>query len=778
MILSAIALTGFEQSLSALGTSGGARQLLGRAGIAVPYVGAAAVGMVALFATAGSPNIKSSGGGVGIGAAVVIAIAIAREMTRLSALVDRVASGKSITAYLDPATLIAATAVFLVGCFATRVIVMGNAAFASSDPRRVRGKRALHGEADWMKLSDAGRLFGDSGGIVVGERYRVDKDVVAAIPFRSDQPETWGSGGKFPLLCFDGSFGSSHGIVFAGSGGFKTTSVTIPTALKWGGALIVLDPSNEVAPMVASHRTGADRDVFILDPKNPEMGFNALDWIGQYGGTKEEDIASVASWIMSDSGRVSGVRDDFFRASGLQLLTAMIADVCISGHTPKESQTLRQVRANLSEPEPKLRQRLQDIYDNSGSDFVKENVAAFVNMTPETFSGVYANAIKETHWLSYQNYAALVSGSTFSTNDIASGKTDVFINIDLKTLETHAGLARVIIGSFLNAIYNRDGATSGRTLFLLDEVARLGFMRILETARDAGRKYGISLTMIYQSIGQLRETYGGRDASSKWFESASWISFAAINDPETADYISRRCGMTTVEIDQVSHSYQARGSSRTRSKQLAARPLIQPHEVLRMRADEQIVFTAGNPPLRCGRAIWFRRSDMTSCVEPNRLHQRRELGNQGRSSTMLMLCLIAGGVLATSGGTMARAETRPPDQLSAQFTLCGERRRVNCVVDGDTFWFRRERIRIADIDAPELSPPRCAAERQLGEAAKQRLLALLNAGPFSLSIGADDLDRYGRKLRVVTRNGRSLGAMLVEEKLVRNWDGRRRPWCW
>lgn len=69
-------------------------------------------------------------------------------------------------------------------------------------------------------------------------------------------------------------------------------------------------------------------------------------------------------------------------------------------------------------------------------------------------------------------------------------------------------------------------------------------MRILETARDAGRKYGITLTMIYQSIGQMRETYGGRDAASKWFESASWISFAAINDPDTADYISKRCGMT------------------------------------------------------------------------------------------------------------------------------------------------------------------------------------------------------------------------------------------
>ena len=41
-----------------------------------------------------------------------------------------------------------------------------------------------------------------------------------------------------------------------------------------------------------------------------------------------------------------------------------------------------------------------------------------------------------------------------------------------------------------------------------------------------------------------------------------------------------------------------------------------------MRADEQIVFTAGNAPLRCGRAIWIRRPDMTSCVGENRFQQR------------------------------------------------------------------------------------------------------------------------------------------------------------
>jgi type IV secretion system protein VirD4 len=621
MIAACLGLTGSETWLAPFGNSLEAQQTLGRIGIALPYVSAAALGVVFLFAARGAIAIKSAGVGVLIGAIGVIAIAGMREFSRLSGFADAVPDGHRLIEYADPSTGIGAMVCFIAGMFALRVALRGDAAFASMKPRRLTGKRAIHGSADWMSLGEVKRMFGEDGGIVVGEAYRVDKDSVASHTFRADDKQSWGAGGKSPLLCFDASFGSTHGLVFAGSGGFKTTSVTVPTALKWGGGLVALDPSNEVAPMVIAHRRKAGREVFVLSPKDASVGFNVLDWIGRYGGTKEEDVVAVASWVVTDVGRQTSMRDDFFRASALQLITALIADVCLSGHTAKEKQTLRQVRMNLSEPEPKLRERLQSIHDNSESEFVRENVAAFVNMTPETFSGVYANAIKETHWLSYPNYAALVSGSSLSTDDLANGETDIFVNLDLKTLEAHPGLARTIIGALLNAIYNRNGETKGRMLFLLDEVARLGYLRILETARDAGRKYGISLLLLFQSIGQMRETYGGRDATSKWFESASWVSFAAINDPETAEYISRRCGNTTVEVDQLSRTSQMSGSSRTRSKQLAARPLILPEEVLRMRGDEQIVFTAGNPPLRCGRAIWFRRDDMKSVVAENRFHK-------------------------------------------------------------------------------------------------------------------------------------------------------------
>jgi len=112
-----------------------------------------------------------------------------------------------------------------------------------------------------------------------------------------------------------------------------------------------------------------------------------------------------------------------------------------------------------------------------------------------------------------------------------------------------------------------------------------------------------------------------------------------------------------------------------------------------------------------------------------------------------------------------------------KFSICGDGRRVTCVVDGDTFWFRGAKIRIADIDTPELSPPRCELERQRGMAAKQRLLEILNSGPLAFKSTARDEDRFGRKLRVVYRGDRSVGDILVAEGLARRWEGSRHGWC-
>lgn len=115
--------------------------------------------------------------------------------------------------------------------------------------------------------------------------------------------------------------------------------------------------------------------------------------------------------------------------------------------------------------------------------------------------------------------------------------------------------------------------------------------------------------------------------------------------------------------------------------------------------------------------------------------------------------------------------------LAAAFALCPEGPRTTCVVDGDTFWLDGEKIRIADINAPETHGAACPAERIRGDAATRRLIVLLNAGPFAVERSGRERDRYGRALRVIVRDGKSIGARLVSEGLAEPWRGRRSSWC-
>ena len=146
----------------------------------------------------------------------------------------------------------------------------------------------------------------------------------------------------------------------------------------------------------------------------------------------------------------------------------------------------------------------------------------------------------------------------------------------------------------------------------------------------------------------------------------------------------------------------------------------------------------------------------------------------------------ATGALGTAAGVASAASTAAAaasalsggSPVAARFTICGHAKRIDCMVDGDTFWMAGTKIRIADIDTPETHPPRCAYEARAGKAATVAMQALLNAGPFELVPIKRDMDRYGRKLRLVERNGKSLGAVLVRRGLARRYGGGKRAgWC-
>lgn len=174
--------------------------------------------------------------------------------------------------------------------------------------------------------------------------------------------------------------------------------------------------------------------------------------------------------------------------------------------------------------------------------------------------------------------------------------------------------------------------------------------------------------------------------------------------------------------------------------------------------------------------------DLISIPRPNwrspqrgRVRSAAKRGRIGIADSRFVLLLGVAIGLVYINVPWPRAE--PRTGASAVFGLCDSDWSSDCVIDGDTFRMAGASIRIADIDAPETHPSRCAKEARLGERATIRMQAMLNEGPFELETVDRDTDRYGRKLRVVTRDGASLGDMLVAEGVARTWTGQREPWC-
>jgi endonuclease YncB( thermonuclease family) len=148
----------------------------------------------------------------------------------------------------------------------------------------------------------------------------------------------------------------------------------------------------------------------------------------------------------------------------------------------------------------------------------------------------------------------------------------------------------------------------------------------------------------------------------------------------------------------------------------------------------------------------------------------------------LLIAVLAGlGYVSFSQDEAGGAAARPDAGTivsGVSFAMCGRPPHANCVIDGDTFYLGDESIRVADIDTPEVSQPQCLYEGRLGRRATERFQQLLNAGPITLALWDErDVDQYGRKLRVVMRDGRSLGDTLVAEGLAHRWTGSRQPWC-
>jgi|SRR5215471_5175961 len=101
---------------------------------------------------------------------------------------------------------------------------------------------------------------------------------------------------------------------------------------------------------------------------------------------------------------------------------------------------------------------------------------------------------------------------------------------------------------------------------------------------------------------------------------------------------------------------------------------------------------------------------------------------------------------------------------------------VQRIIDGDTIVLvGGERIRIENIDAPEVGHAQCTSEREWGLRATNHLRLILARGEPALTrIGHD---RFGRTLARLTINGRDVGEEMVAARMAVVFGRGRPSWC-
>lgn len=511
------------------------------------------------------------------------------------------------------------------GLFAWRVAQLRGGGSVIRPGKTKRGVSDNHGHADWLPMRDARRLLrpmvtGEPG-LVIGEAYRVDQDRTAKVAFKPRDQRTWGQGGKAPLLVDPCTDGPTHSLMFAGSGGLKT-STAITRLLHWSGNAIVLDPSREIGPMIRGAREdmgqavvelgldGAGMNVLAgIDPRSPNASRRLLSAVASLCGEEPERSENA---IFSDAGR--------------NLVTCLLAHILWDGNLPRELRTLAFFRELVTTPEADMKRLLAGIARTTKSTTARLTASTLMGLADETFSGAYFNATQFTSWLFDDAVVDMLSGGSFKASDVVNKPATVFVQVPLDVLLTTPAVARVVLDALAWAFIEADGQYHARTLFLVDEASKLDRMKSVEIVRDTGRKYGLTLHMLYLSEAELAEVWGPRGVA-RWFATISWRGYAGIGDRETAKGLSEDVGdfavMAVSEGDNRGTSGRAmeagsRSKGSSSSTHEIKRRLILPSELTEARADELFVIRKSGPPLRCGQAPYFRRAELVPLVKDNR----------------------------------------------------------------------------------------------------------------------------------------------------------------
>jgi len=488
-----------------------------------------------------------------------------------------------------------------------------------------KGRKDLHGTARWATCDDIKAMGYLSGqGVYVGGWF--DSKKKEQLYLRHNGPEH--------LLCF------------APTRSGKGVGLILPTLLAWEQSSVVFDIKGENYALTAGYLKSRGNKTLRFEPSDPSGAtacFNPLEEIRLNGNRAISDVQQVANMVLDPDGKGLPAYWDkaaagFFGGVLLHCLItirryrdrpASLYDVSVMLEDPDREGGPRELFEEMIATDHAA--LLTEIFAEMGPElgnaahvFCASAASGMLAKADKEMAGVVSTATANLALYRDPVVARNISRCDFRIMDLMNHPSPVnlYLVVSPADIDRLRPLLRIFMTQLLGRLTEKmtfaDGAGTAayahRLLLMLDEFTALGKLPIIERAISFMAGYGIKGYFIVQDTKQLNSVYGADNALMA--NCHVRIAYAP-NLPETADYLSKLTGTTTVVSKKVSISRGKGGRSRSTSIAETSRPLLTTDECLRLPGPtknsegqvtapgDMLIFTAGQSPIYGRQILYF-----------------------------------------------------------------------------------------------------------------------------------------------------------------------------
>ncbi|MCW6572915.1 type IV secretory system conjugative DNA transfer family protein [Yersinia ruckeri] len=418
------------------------------------------------------------------------------------------------------------------------------------------------------------------------------------------------------------TYGQTYMMLAAPPGSGKGVGIVIPNLLAYPDSVVVNDPKFENWNITAGFRALCGHKCYRFSPELLETHrWNPLSFLNRDPLYRLGEIRTMASVLYSpDNPKNAG----WFKKAG-NIFTALVLYLM---ETPELPFTLPQVYEIAAMGE-RLGDWVQEILDNRlngdralSSECVRE-LNRVLGETKNKQGWPTTEGILNERLSVYgeKTVAWALSGTDIDFSKLREELMSVYFCVTEGNIKKFGPLMNLFFSQAIRAntkVMPEEGGHCAdgtlkfkyQVLFVLDEIAVMGHMEVMETAPALTRGAGLRYLIVFQSKDQMRsdKTYGveGGNGIMKAFHVE--VVFAP-GDEQLAKEYSTRLGNTTVRVAGDSVSY---GQNKTRSNSFSFQPraLMLPQEIDALPYSEELIFIQGTkktPPrnIRARKIFWY-----------------------------------------------------------------------------------------------------------------------------------------------------------------------------